>query len=529
MGFYHSIMDWHHPDYLPRRSWEEADRPVDGANFDRFVTYLRNDVSQLLMDYGPIGVMWFDGEWEKTWNANYGDALYALCRKLQPNLIVNNRVSVGRNGIEDATLQAGDYGTPEQTIPATGLGDQYWETCMTMNDHWGFNAADTDWKSSKTLIRNLSDIASKGGNYLLNVGPRSDGTFPPEAVERLHEIGQWMHRNGEAIYGTSASVFDTLPWGRSTTKREGARTAIYLHVFDWPADGKLVIPGLGNQPLSAKILWNSARCPVERSGSDVVVMVPKSAPNSTLTVVKLVLQGAPVVYRAPVITAPTDLIVGQTTAHISSPGAGLTVRYTVDGKTPTASSPAVAARGDVTLRHTSTIHAATFVGARRVSAVVSKTFHTASQWPAYAHRTPGLARWIIYGGWTKVPDYMAMAIQTQIGTSVDDLSVPLGPDGKPMEHIAEKFGGSITVARDGVYTFELASDDGSKLWIDGKLVVDNDGEHSTITKTGSAPLAAGSHQIDIGWFNGAGDASLSLKLGPAGGPQLPLKAYLKHR
>ncbi len=119
----------------------------------------------------------------------------------------------------------GDYGTPEQEIPATGFGRGVdWESCMTMNDHWGYNKNDQNWKSTQTLIRNLIDCASKGGNYLLNVGPTAEGEFPQPSVERLAEIGKWMKVNGEAIYGTTASPFDKLTWGRCTQKKLAAAT-----------------------------------------------------------------------------------------------------------------------------------------------------------------------------------------------------------------------------------------------------------------------------------------------------------------
>src|SRR5262249_49491944 len=132
-------------------------------------------------------------------------------------------------------------------IPATGMPGVDWETCMTMNDHWGFNAADTHWKSTEDLLRKLADIASKGGNFLLNIGPRSDGTFPPEAVQRLSGSGAWMKANAESIRGTSASPFDALAFGRCTVRADAKATRLYLHVFDWPRDRRLVLPGLGNE------------------------------------------------------------------------------------------------------------------------------------------------------------------------------------------------------------------------------------------------------------------------------------------
>ncbi len=243
---YHSIMDWHHPDYLPRRPWE-TNRSTTGADFERFERYLHGQVQELVERYQP-GVMWFDGEWENTWNHDRGLRLFRLCRELAPAMIVNNRVDVhrgGMGGFSQAREAVGDFATPEQEIPATGLPGVDWESCMTMNSHWGWNAADTQWKSAKELVRNLIDVASKGGNYLLNVGPRADGTFPPAAVERLAQIGAWMQANGAAIHGTTASPFDTPPWYRCTVRERRDGATLYVHVFDAPppAESLIRMPG----------------------------------------------------------------------------------------------------------------------------------------------------------------------------------------------------------------------------------------------------------------------------------------------
>jgi len=241
--FYHSIMDWHHPDYLPRRSWE-TDRPVAGADFNRYRTYMKAQLKELLTGYGKLGVLWFDGEWENTWTSEYGKDLYNYVRNLQPDIIVNNRVTVGRSGMAGMTGEgefAGDFGTPEQEIPATGIPGTDWESCMTMNDHWGYNKNDKNFKSAREMLRMLADIASKGGNYLLNIGPTADGVFPQESIDRLKEIGNWMKTNGEAIYGTQASPFKSLSWGRCTQKQLTGGARLYLHVFDWPADRKILV------------------------------------------------------------------------------------------------------------------------------------------------------------------------------------------------------------------------------------------------------------------------------------------------
>ena len=226
--FYHSIMDWHNPDYLPRKPWD--DRPVQTPNIDKYVDYMKAQLKELLTNYGPIGILWFDGEWEDTWTHERGVDLYKYIRTLQPNIIVNNRVDTGRTNSGASTSEnVGDYGTPEQSIPANGIPGADWETCMTMNDTWGFHATDHNWKSPELLIRNLVDIASKGGNYLLNVGPTSLGEIPPGSADRLAQMGKWTKVNGESLYDSSPSPFaKQLHWGRVTQKPG----KLYLHVFD---------------------------------------------------------------------------------------------------------------------------------------------------------------------------------------------------------------------------------------------------------------------------------------------------------
>ncbi|HEX2971297.1 MAG TPA: alpha-L-fucosidase [Tepidisphaeraceae bacterium] len=239
--FYHSIMDWHHRD-AQRIGYPKYNDAKSNPNFPRYVeTYLKPQVKELLTNYGKIGIMWFDGEWIGDWKAPMARDMYAWCRSLQPDVIVNNRVGKGRqgmNGMDKGDGAVGDYGTPEQEIPATGFPGLNWESCMTMNDTWGFKKDDHNWKSATTMIRMLIDCASKGGNLLLNVGPTAEGEIPQASAERMAEIGNWMKVNSEAIYETSASPFAKLTWGKCTQKPG----KLYLHVFDWPKDGKLVVP-----------------------------------------------------------------------------------------------------------------------------------------------------------------------------------------------------------------------------------------------------------------------------------------------
>jgi alpha-L-fucosidase len=305
---YHSIMDWHHPDWGLRRAWNDIAAKAGPPDMDRYVAYMKGQLKELLTRYGSIGLLWFDGQWESPWTTERGVDLYNYVRSLQPDIIINNRVGkpvhTAGGGMAE-TGAVGDYGTPEQTIPPAGFGPGVdWESCMTMNDHWGYNKFDQNWKSAQTLVRNLIDCSSKGGNYLLNVGPTSEGLIPNASLERLASIGDWMQINGEAIYGTSASPFARkLPWGRCTQKISGNVTTLYLHVFDWPADGQLLIPGLKSKVQKAYLLADRSRqkLATKKVKDGVQVKLPANAAKGISTTVVLEIKGVVSVEAAPKI------------------------------------------------------------------------------------------------------------------------------------------------------------------------------------------------------------------------------------
>jgi alpha-L-fucosidase len=261
---------------------------------DRYDAYMKGQLRELLTHYGSIGLLWFDGQWESPWTQARGIDLYNYVRSLQPNIIVNNRVgkpvSTAAVGFADKGA-IGDYGTPEQSIPPNGFGAGVdWESCMTMNDHWGYNKSDHNWKSTQTLVRNLIDCASKGGNYLLNVGPTDEGVIPGPSLKRLKDIGDWMDVNGQAIYGTSASPFyHLLPWGRCTVKLKAGKTMLYLHVFDWPKDRQLLVPGLKTHVDKAYLLHDKSRVDLTSKATKdgLLVNLPEAMPYPISTTVVL--------------------------------------------------------------------------------------------------------------------------------------------------------------------------------------------------------------------------------------------------
>lgn len=282
-GVYYSLgRDWQDPDVPTRNGYRSNtwDYPDEAKKDFRkyFERKVKPQVQELLTQYGPIAVLWFDTPEEIPKDESL--ELTGLIHRLQPDCIINQRVG----------NRFGDYRVAEQKIPESGFSDP-WETCMTLNRHWGYYKGDEDWKPTETLIRHLIDIASKGGNFLLNVGPTGEGVIPAGSAGRLHEIGAWLKVNGGAIYGTTASPFKKLAWGRCTKKNSGDGATLYLHVFDWPANGKLIVPGLHNEVVSATLLADGKPLSTSRDDQGVTVAVAATAPDKISSTIVLKVKG----------------------------------------------------------------------------------------------------------------------------------------------------------------------------------------------------------------------------------------------
>lgn len=285
---YYSISDWYHPDWRnePRHGpsgylLPEGQQP----DMDRYEAYMKAQLKELLSNYGHIGVMWFDGEWEASWTHERGVALYHWLRDLQPSLLVNNRVDKGRKGMEGTTKDRakykGDFDTPEQQV-GHYQPDWPWESCITICEQWAWKPQDR-MKSLEECIQTLVRTAGGGGNLLLNVGPKPDGRIEPRQAERLREIGDWLEKYGEAIYGTQGGPFKPSDWGVSTHRNQ----TIYVHVMNKKVS-ELTLPPLKQKIIRAKVM-HGKDITFEQSDGAIKIMIPKDSiePINTIIVLEL--------------------------------------------------------------------------------------------------------------------------------------------------------------------------------------------------------------------------------------------------
>ncbi len=296
--YYSQAQDWTHPggaiygQRLDQLGWD----PAQTGDFD---AYLRDialpQTREILTRYQP-DILW----WDTPTHMTRERALpFHQLLAAHPAIITNNRLGGGFDG---------DTKTPEQNIPPRGYPGEMFEVCMTMNETWGFKKNDQNWKSSRTIIRNLSDIASKGGNFLLNIGPDAFGRIPEPSVKILQDLGRWMRTNSEAIYATTASPFPRrLPWGRVTQKSNpDGSTTLFLHVWDWPADGQLLLPTLQTKPSSARILATNKRASAKLTPDGLVVRLRGPAPDPDVSIIKLTFKKPLVITQRPYVQPSSD-------------------------------------------------------------------------------------------------------------------------------------------------------------------------------------------------------------------------------
>ena len=270
LGLYYSqTQDWHHPNGFGN-TWDFNEDEQDFADY--IENYVKPQVREILSNYGPIAIIWFDTP--KIISRQQSQELLELVNELQPDCLVCGRLG----------NKLGDYATAQDNaIPPDLQATTDWETPATINDTWGFKTHDHNWKSATQLIRLLVEIVSKGGNYLLNIGPDAEGAIPEPSIERLQAMGAWMEVHGESIYGTAPGPIQGVDWCRTTQKGE----AIYLHVFDWNEDGRFVLPEMD----ASSAIWLdtglNADLSLSREGDQLVLQGPLDMPNEHVTVIRL--------------------------------------------------------------------------------------------------------------------------------------------------------------------------------------------------------------------------------------------------
>jgi alpha-L-fucosidase len=491
--YYSQAQDWNHPGGIEcAGNWDKAQE----GSFDDYLDKVAvPQIKEILANYKPE-ILWWDTPCEMTLARA---AKFAPTLSLYPNLIVNNRLCEGI---------AGDLETPEQFIPATGFPGKNWESCMTMNTTWGFGANDHNWKSPESLIRNLIDIASKGGNYLLNVGPTSKGLIPTPSIERLKEVGTWMKSNGDGIYGTTASPFRNLDWGRCTVKKVGGKNLIYLHIFDFPKDGILHIPGLASNINAAYLLKDkSIKFKTELAVNYLNVYLPENIKQLFATTIVLETSEQVLVYNGPEIKANYAIFNDLATFEITSDIPDANIHYTTDGTIPTSKS--TIANGQISLSSPSTFTIKTlcFKNGKPVSGLTEKTLIKESPIASTKIQSSksGLTYCYYEGVWGQLPDFKTLK-PIKSGITPDlDLSVK-----KRNNDYAITFKGFLNVPATKVYKLILSSNDGSKLIISGRTL-SNDGLHGLEAKSIDVVLEKGLHPLEIDFFQAGGGDGLKLE------------------
>lgn len=397
---YHSIMDWHHPD----------ENKTNIAKYRE--EYLKPQLKELVTKYDP-GVLWFDGEWVEEWTEEQGQELYDWLRQLKPNLIINNRIGKGRNGMQGMSKgkSAGDFGTPEQEILDT-KSELDWESCMTMNNHWGYNKNDHNWKTTNQLIWNLVDVVAKGGNYLLNVGPTGEGLFPDASVQRLREMGNWMNINKEAIYGIK--TWNYFKEGDKIRYSNNTNGDVFVYCNGWPGN-ELVIKKIKPVASSAiQLLGTKEKLSWKQTADGVIISLPASLQDETNRLSKHVyvfkvkgqpqtLADMPQVGTDAEAATKTKVIAGdESTVTISAPEKNAMIHYTMDGSTPNLQS--MLYNGPIAVSQSGVIKAVAYTPGKMSSDVselnIVKGKYAISVSSSYASQYAAMGPVSLVDGWT---------------------------------------------------------------------------------------------------------------------------------
>jgi len=282
--FYHSHLDWHHPDYFPRgRTGHTTGRPEKG-DWYKYLDYMDAQLKELLTNYGPIGGIWFDGWWDRPEADWRLERTYKLIHDLQPQCLIGNNHHRRPFPGEDFQMWEKDLpGQSTQTFNVGAeIGDLPLETCDTINDAWGFNLNDLNFKSTRELVRYLVRAAGSNANFLLNVGPMPNGKIQPEFVTRLKEMGQWLEKNGASIYGTRGGPVPPRHWGVTTQRGN----EVYVHVLDLP-DSALLLPPLAKPIKSAHFFRDGTKAAILENEYGVLIKVPQEAREDVDTIIVL--------------------------------------------------------------------------------------------------------------------------------------------------------------------------------------------------------------------------------------------------
>jgi len=270
VGFYYSLMDWHHPDGARCAQDEEARR--------RFVKYIHGQVRELMTNYGKIDIMWYDVHWPLSAEGWESAKMNKMVRELQPDIIINNR-----SGLPE------DFSTPEQHVRGEEAG-RAWEACMTMNESWGYHKADDSWKTPRRILRYLITCARDGGNYLLNIGPKPDGSVPEESVQILKSVGKWMGKYGHTIYGAEPCEVKRSTFANFTRKGN----ALWVHVHFWPGS-EWAIGGLRTKVKAARLLPGGESVNFTQTEFSLRFKgLPEAAPDQPISVIELDCESTPV-------------------------------------------------------------------------------------------------------------------------------------------------------------------------------------------------------------------------------------------